>query len=221
MSSNTQSPAPVKMLQYRDISGWMVHDGSMQHSAEAEAEAVRQRTPLELSEEELADKLARARVEGAKEAEQRIRTEYEQKLIAARAPIATAIAGFEQQRDQYYSKVEAEIVQLALAIAAKILHRESQVDPMLVAALVRLAMEHMREESSVTIRVRPEKAAAWRHYFAGITPPSRVEIAEDPQLAEDDCMMETELGSANFGIEKQLKEVEQGFFDLLALRPGK
>jgi flagellar assembly protein FliH len=34
-------------------------------------------------------------------------------------------------------------------------------------------------------------------------------------------VLETELGSANFGLDTQLKEVEQGFFDLLALRPAK
>jgi flagellar assembly protein FliH len=34
-------------------------------------------------------------------------------------------------------------------------------------------------------------------------------------------VLETELGSANFGLDTQLKEVEQGFFDLLALRPEK
>jgi flagellar assembly protein FliH len=33
-------------------------------------------------------------------------------------------------------------------------------------------------------------------------------------------VLETELGTANFGLDSQLKEVEQGFFDLLALRPG-
>ena len=33
-------------------------------------------------------------------------------------------------------------------------------------------------------------------------------------------MLETELGSANFGLDTQLKEVEQGFFDLLALQAG-
>jgi flagellar assembly protein FliH len=43
------------------------------------------------------------------------------------------------QREQYFVRAEAEIVQLALAIAAKILHREAQVDPMLVATLVRMA----------------------------------------------------------------------------------
>jgi hypothetical protein len=33
-------------------------------------------------------------------------------------------------------------------------------------------------------------------------------------------VLETELGDAHFGLDRQLKEVEQGFFDLLALRPA-
>ena len=45
-------------------------------------------------------------------------------------------------------------------------------------------------------------------------------MTEDPQLSDQDCVLETELGSANFGLDTQLKEVEQGFFDLLALRPA-
>jgi flagellar biosynthesis/type III secretory pathway protein FliH len=49
---------------------------------------------------------------------------------------------------------------------------------------------------------------------------SHVEVTEDSQLGEHDCLLETELGTANFGLDTQLKEVEQGFFDLLALRPA-
>jgi flagellar assembly protein FliH len=33
------------------------------------------------------------------------------------------------------------------------------------------------------------------------------------------CLLETELGVADLGLDAQLKEVEQGFFDLLAQRP--
>jgi flagellar assembly protein FliH len=39
-------------------------------------------------------------------------------------------------------------------------------------------------------------------------------------MVAGDCILETEMGSANFSIEAQLKEVEQGFFDLLAQRPA-
>jgi len=208
------------MLHYRDISKWAGRDSELgAFGLEAETESARVREAVELTEAELAERIACERADAAKETEQRLRKEYEQRILAVRAPVVAAVVGFEKQSDEYYAKVEAEIVQLALAIAARILHREAQVDPMLVAALVRLAMENMREGSTVTIRVSPGRAEAWRQYFAEVTTVSRVEVTEDLQLTGEDCVMETELGSADFSLDKQLKEVQQGFFDLLALRP--
>jgi flagellar assembly protein FliH len=90
---------------------------------------------------------------------------------------------------------------------------------MLVAALVRIAVEKMREGSGVTLRVGPKHADNWRRYFAEFATMSHVVVEEDASLSERDCILGTELGSANFGLDTQLKEVEQGFFDLLALRP--
>jgi flagellar assembly protein FliH len=141
------------------------------------------------------------------------------KLQAARAPIAASVREFEVQRADYFSRVEAEVVQLSLAIAAKILHREAQVDPMLVATLVRMAAEKLREGSRVVIRVAPRRVAQWREYFATQTSSAALEITGDAELSEQDCLLETELGTAHFGLDAQLKEVERGFFDLLALRP--
>ena len=142
-----------------------------------------------------------------------------QKLQAAHAPMVAAVAAFDEQRTEYFARAEAEIVQLSLAIAAKILHREAQVDPMLVASLVRIAVERLREGSSVTVRVGCGKAQRWKEYFAAQPMVARVEVAESSDLNEHDCLLETELGVANFGLDTQLKEVEQGFFDLLALKP--
>lgn len=218
MSSSTPISLPVTSLQYRDISGRKGGD-SESNSSGAESAPGARRKAVELTEVELAERIARERADAALHAEQNLRKEYEQKLLATRAPVAAAIAGFEEQRDQYFAKVETEVVKLALAIAAKILHREAQVDPMLVAALVRLAMENMREGSSVSIRVSPGKGDSWRQYFAASSTASRVEVTEDPELNDQDCIVETDLGSADFGLDRQLKEVEQGFFDLLALRP--
>jgi len=210
-------PVPVSALQYRDMSPRKARDG-VADPVPVE-EITRHQSPQELLEAEIAARIARERAEAADEVEQRLRKEYEQKLAAAREPIAAMISSFEEERSHYYSQVEMEIVQLALAIAAKILHREAQVDPMLLSALVRLAVERMREGSSVTVRVSPAKGESWKQYFASIPSMVRVEVTEDPQLSDQDCVLETELGSANFGLDSQLKEVERGFFDLLALRP--
>ena len=46
------------------------------------------------------------------------------------------------------------------------------------------------------------------------------ELVGDPDLEPSRCILETELGATEIGLETQLKEIEQGFLDLLAQRPG-
>jgi flagellar assembly protein FliH len=172
---------------------------------------------ITLTEEALTNRLAAARAEAVQQTEARLRKEFEAR---ERDRIGEAIRAFEQERNEYYTRVEREIVRLALSIAGKILHRESQVDPMLVAALVKVALGQLKDGSIVTIRARPEEAGRWREYFAaGSAQTMQVTVIDDPEIERGGCILETELGTANFSIDAQLKEVEQGFFDVLAQRP--
>lgn len=227
MSANVEfdSPkvTPIRSLEYLDLGNHPVSNGVIKSVLGMlnEVEATKRRAEVEFSHEEFAERIKKERADAALQAEQRLRQEYELKLKAVRTPIEAAISGFEAQRSEYYARVESEVVQLTLAIAAKILHREAQVDPMLVAALVRVAVEKLREGSAVTIRVAPGSAAVWKDFFAGQSNSTSVQITEDAALSQYDCMLETELGVANFGLDAQLKEVERGFFDLMALRPVK
>jgi flagellar assembly protein FliH len=208
---------PVTALVYFDMAEKAISEASRSGgSAHLGAD---DRPREQTSEEEIAERISRARAEAIQQTEHRLRQEYEQKLLAERGPIAGAVAAFEEQRNEYFSRAEAEIVQLAMSIAAKILHREAQVDPMLVAALVKITMDKMHEGSSMTVRVSPSRTKSWTQYFATQSKAGRVTVVEDATLTEQDCMLETELGIANFGLDTQLKEIERGFFDLLALRP--
>jgi|HubBroStandDraft_5_1064220.scaffolds.fasta_scaffold01481_9 flagellar assembly protein FliH len=214
-------PLPVRTLEYRDMgaNSALAGNGKMSPEARGACDEAQSSAEIELAERELAERIKRERADAVAQTEQRLRQEYEQKLLVARASVASAISGFEAQRTEYFARVEAEVVQLALAISAKILHRESQVDPMIVAALVRMAVDKMREGSKVIVRVDAGRAVKWRAYFASLPGSARIEVVEDTALTEHDCLLETELGTTNFGLDAQLKEVEQGFFDLLALRP--
>lgn len=208
-------------LQYRDIaaSAGAEMPGGLDGADRAPLLGGRRRGEAEMPETELAARIRRERADAVAQLEQQLRQEYEQKLASARSLIAAAVKEFENQSEQYFARVEAEVVQLALSIAAKILHREAQVDPLLVATLVRMAVEKMREGSSVTARVSVGCGAEWKRYFAAFPNLARLEVVEDPQVGDQDCILETELGIAHFGLDAQLKEVERGFFDLLALRP--
>jgi flagellar assembly protein FliH len=165
-------------------------------------------------------KLAAAHAEGIREGLQQAQQSLEEQLSIERAKVADAIRDFARKTHEYYSRAEIEMVHLSLAIATKILHREAQVDRMLVAALVKVALEKLQHGTSASVRVRPEEVADWNRYFEGNTNGEiRVEVKPDSSVAAHNCILETELGTTELGLDAQLKEIEQGFFDLLAQRP--
>lgn len=169
-----------------------------------------------ISEQELSRLLADARAEGMREGEKRAQANFAEALAQERKRVSDAVSAFLQQQSEYYSRIEVELVHFALAIASRILHREAQVDRMVVAGLVKVMVEKLQQGSRVIARVRPEEAGAWRHYFRDN---AEVQIVEDSSLEARDCILETELGTTEMGLDAQLKEIEKGFADLLAQRP--
>jgi flagellar assembly protein FliH len=213
-------PVPVESFSYRDMGAPVPFQvNETRHAGAApETEHALQAAPG-ASPQELKELMSAARVEAVAQTEARLKMEYEARSTGEADKIRQALELFQVERREYFSRVESDVVQLALAISAKILHREAQVDPMLVAALVRVAIDKLHDGSSVSVRVAPAEAGKWRAFLANPLNGSTVEIVEDAHLGVGDCVLETELGSANFSIEAQMKEVEQGFFDLLAQRP--
>ena|ERR1700683_540024 len=167
-------------------------------------------------DEEMSSIIAKAAAEGLAQGERQAVARLEKDLEQERKRVADTIVEFQRQRTDYFAKVEIELVHLALAIAAKILHREAQVDRMVVAGLVKVMIERLQQKTKIIVRIRPEDAASWRHYFRDN---ENVQVVEDFALEPKACLLETELGIADLGLDAQLKEVEQGFFDLLAQRP--
>ncbi|MBZ5663509.1 MAG: hypothetical protein LAO30_02805 [Acidobacteriia bacterium] len=159
--------------------------------------------------------------QGRQSARQELRSEFDAALGKHRDQISHALQEFALERQSYYRRVEGEVVQLALAIARKILHREVQIDPQTLAGIVRVTLEKLDTGTKVNLRVHPKEATDWRRYFAcqmGDVPAP--EVHEDPAIALGECRVETSLGSTQVGLELQLKEVETGLLDLLAERPG-
>lgn len=169
-----------------------------------------------ITEQDLTRLLSDARAEGISEGERRARTAFEEALAQERKRVTDAVSAFQREQSEYYSKVEVELVHFALAIAARILYREAQVDRMVVAGLVKVLVDKLRQGSHVIVRVRPEEGGSWRHYFHDS---ANVQIVDDSSLEARDCVVETELGTTEMGLDAQLKEVEKGFADLLAQRP--
>jgi flagellar assembly protein FliH len=175
---------------------------------------------LEAEQRQIEARIAQARAEAAAETARRLEQEHDFQLKQTREQVQQTIAAFRQERKDYFERVETEVVRLALAIAGKILHREAQVDSMMLAALVRVSVEKMDAGTRVTARVPSSEADKWKAYFSEAGGEVSIAVVEDAALSAGDCVLETELGASDFSIDAQLKEVESGFFDLLAHRPG-
>jgi flagellar assembly protein FliH len=157
---------------------------------------------------------------GMQEGETRARKGFEQNLAATKALVSHAIEDFKAQRAAYFSRVEPEVVQLALSIARKVLHRESQMDPLLLAGMVHVALEKVDQGTRIRLRAHPDEIHFWNKHFSetaglAVTP----EIVGDATLQRGECALETEIGHTQISLETQIKEIEQGFFDLLEQRP--
>jgi flagellar assembly protein FliH len=161
-----------------------------------------------------------AREAGRKEGEERIRAQFQQQADQLRESLRAVLHDFESERKQYFARVEEEVVKLALAVAGKILHRETQMDPLVLAGMARVAMDKLDSATSVVLRVHPVKATEWREYFAR---QQKTEIAlsieGDASLVPGSCVLQTSLGTMDLSIAGQLQEIEKGFADLLAQRP--
>ncbi len=126
----------------------------------------------------------------------------------------TWIAEFGQERDRYLQAVEHEVVELALAVAARILRREAQMDPLLLTGAVRVALGQLSNSTEVLFRVPSQELDLWTEAIAHVPNLSvRPTVVAGDGMRLGECALETKLGSVDLGIRGQLGEIERGFFD--------
>ena len=162
----------------------------------------------------------RARDQGFKEGQAALRAEVDREVAVVRESLSLALKQFAAEREDYYHSVEGHVVNLALAIARKILHRETQIDPLLLSGAVRVALEKVSSATVVRLHVHPDQVQTWTEFLANESDLTRKpEILGDPGIADGQCRIESSLGTAEISLEGQITEIERGFFDLLAQRP--
>jgi flagellar assembly protein FliH len=149
--------------------------------------------------------LAQAREEFAATLDERLATEHSR--------VDRVCAEFAMDRQRYFAAAEAQVVKLAIAIAGRVLAREVAADPMHLAGTVRAALARVHDGSATVLRVRIEHAAQWTAMFANACD-GGVSVIGDERLGAGECVLETDVGRVQLGVEVQLAEVERGFGEL-------
>ena len=208
----------MSSLALRTVTKWQYDDiaARAREAADKAAAALVPAPPPGLTEGQVA-----ARVQSAlAEAELRWKTQAEAQGRERARCMLEAMESFAAERAAYFRRVEAEVVELSLAIARKILEREAALDPTLLSGLVRIALDRMGAGAAVRLRVPPAELIGWQENGEWKRSRYKLEVAADDTLQPGDCLVETDLGSANFGFTTQLKEIEAGLLNILEQRPA-
>jgi flagellar assembly protein FliH len=175
--------------------------------------------PLQSQTEQILERVEIARSEATAAARLLWQTELEERIAEERSRLQRVEEEFRQQRTRYFAGVESEVVRLALAIAARVLHRESKLDPLLLTGVVKVALEKVAKDSTVVLRVPAGELERWREAFA-TNQESALKLVGDERMGAGECLLETNVGRVELGVSAQLEEIERGFFDLLQQRPA-
>jgi flagellar assembly protein FliH len=157
------------------------------------------------AEQRVRDAHTRGRQEGEAAASQQFQTRVEQ--------MAAVLQNIVDLRGRLRRESEADLVQLSIAIARRILRRELSVDPSALAGIIKACLDQLEGRLVQSIRLHPSIAEVIRSQMN----PSTCLVA-DSNLKPGDIRVETDQGEMDAGIETQLSEIERGFADLLPQR---
>ena len=102
---------------------------------------------------------------------------------------------------------ERQLVQLALALARRIVHREVTVDEELAGALARIALERLGEAGPATVRLHPEDFARTAARDAERWRAAHVTVVADAAVARGGCLVESPFGFVDASIDAQFEEL--------------
>lgn len=125
------------------------------------------------------------------------------------------IAEMAALRPRLRREAERQVVDLAIAVARRILRRQITVDPDAVAGLVRTALEHVSLREIVEIRVHPSQQRIVTEVLDRMGSPGGLRVEGDAALESGALLIETHRGTMDCSVFTQLDEIERGFTDLL------
>ena len=118
-------------------------------------------------------------------------------------------------RGRVRREAERGCLELALAIARRVLHRELSTDPEAVLGLVKSAFARLNAREVHRLRVPPATASMLAGYRERLGFPPGLEIAADPNLEAGAAVFETARGELDASTGTQLAEIERGLADRL------
>ncbi|HTS61502.1 MAG TPA: FliH/SctL family protein [Candidatus Acidoferrales bacterium] len=201
-------PRPVESVWWKHVAA--AADGNTAATAPEDGRAQAERLHQQMSQ-----RVQEARAQGFREGEAAGRAQGAAEVRPVIDRLARAIDEISNLRARFRREAEADTIQLALAIARRVLRRQMAVDPDALHGLVLGALEKLEGNESSRVRIHPSHAAAVSACFEQYGNAARIEILPDPSREPGTVIFETQRGNLDASIDSQLQEIERGLADCL------
>lgn len=128
---------------------------------------------------------------------------------------AGALNDVSRLRKQILADTEAEIVELALAIAGKIVCCEINTNPGLIVGVLTEALQKVESHQNLSVRLNPKDLKFIRNSGLQladyIDSTEEINIVEDPGVSRGGCLVQTDSGEIDARIEKQIDVIAESF----------
>ena len=139
--------------------------------------------------------------------------EAHDRLEPARTALEAAATGLVATREEFLALAETRAVELALAIARKVIGVELAVRPELVVEVATGALRRAAERDHVVLLVNPDDIELVREAAADLSGAlgmiRRLEIAPERRVDRGGCLVQTAEGEIDAGIETQLEKARE------------
>jgi flagellar biosynthesis/type III secretory pathway protein FliH len=137
------------------------------------------------------------------------RAEAEVEAARVCAMLDAAVVAVESFREEFVADVELHAVELAIAIAEKIVGASLEVDPSLVCEVVAGALRRIVDRDRVVLELNPEDLELVRTWLdGGGTDWGRIELHSERRIPRGGCVARTSEGEIDARISEQLERAE-------------
>lgn len=152
--------------------------------------------------------------QGENNARQKLETDYR----SAVERLAAAITEVSASRAETLRRAESDTVRLAIEIARRVLHREVSVDPAALEGLVKAALDKLRDQEIIRVRVHADLVKMVTDCITRSGRGRNIEILHDPSRPPGGVVFEISRGCLDASLDTQLREIERGLVDQLKSR---
>lgn len=180
-----------------------------------EAEQLKQQMYEQAKQEGYRDGYAEGVRQGRQQAAEDMATELNEATKQARKILLDA----HQQYKQFVIDAEREVIQIAFALAKKILMREIDENPTVVLPIVKAALDKVRDQEHMTIRVSPDDfellLQAKRDLQMMVGRENAISVLSDHTVSPGGCLIDTPYGTVDASIDTQFEAVKKALEEVM------